>query len=386
MITRTEIEQLATYEQPEAPVISFYMNIDKGRPDEMKWNIRLKNLVNQIEGQRDRWSDAQWESIAADVERIRRFVGDQRVLGAVSVAIFASSAANFWQPYTFPTRTRNEVRVNHTAYVRPLFRLLDSAKPQCVALVSQDQGRVFLLWGAAGEVIEERGDLVSDIPRRHDQGGWSQANLQRRHDDAVRHHLKQTADMIFTLAQSVPFERLLIGGADTVTKEFQGLLHPYLRERLVATFSAPIAATPKTVQERVRPILQALEAQKQSDLVADVAEEVGQRDKGVAGLADTLEALRQGQVLTLVLAEDYTAAGHHCRQCDSLLTNHTGRCPHCGSDCEDVDDIVAAMVEQALGRGAQVYTISTPAALARLEPLGQVGALLRFAMKPVPAT
>ncbi|MFN8472410.1 MAG: Vms1/Ankzf1 family peptidyl-tRNA hydrolase [Anaerolineae bacterium] len=386
MITRTEIEQLAAYQHSVAPLVSFYMDLDKGRPDETKWSIRLKNLLGDLESSRGQWSDAEWESVASDAERIRAFVRDQRVAGGRGVAVFASSAANFWQTYTFPNRVGNYARVNHSAYVRPLVRMLDRYKPQCVVLVSQDQGRVFFLQGDTGETIEERGDLVSDVPRRHDQGGWSQANLQRRRNDAVHQHLKETADMAFTIFQQTPFEHLLVGGTDHVVNEFQTCLHPYLRDRLVATFSVPISASPKTVQERTRPILRALDTQQQLGLVERVEAEVGQRDMGVAGLADTLAALRQGQVLTLILGEDFAAPGQRCLDCGALTADVDGTtCADCGGHLVGVGDIVSDLVEQALEQDAEVRVIAAPAAMPRLQALGHVGALLRFAVRPAPA-
>ncbi len=387
MITRTEIEQLAGYQDSAAPLVSFYMDIDKGRPDENKWSIRLKNLLAGLEAGRGNWSDAEWESVTGDMERIRAFVRDQRVAGGRGVAVFASSAANVWQTYTFPNRVGNYARVDHSAYVRPLVRMLDRYKPQCVVLVSQDQGRVFFLQGDTGETIEERGDLVSDVPRRHDQGGWSQANLQRRRSDAVHQHLKETADMVFTIFQQTPFEHLLVGGTEPVVNEFQPCLHPYLRDRLVATFTAPISASPKTVQERTRPILRALDTQQQIGLVERVEAEVGQRDMGVAGLADTLAALRQGQVLSLILAEDLVAPGQRCVDCGALTTDTEEReCADCGGGLVAVADVVSDLVEQALEQDAEVRVIAAPAAMPRLQALGNVGALLRFAVRPTPAT
>ncbi len=380
MITRTEIEQLASYANPSAPVVSFYMNIDKGRPDEASWNVRLKNLLTRLGEKRVEWTDADWASVAADVERIRAYVRDQRVAGARGVAVFASSAGELWQSYAFPNRVGNDIRLGHSAYVRPLFRMLDRYQPQCVALVSKDQARIFLLVGDTGHTIEERGDILSDVPGRHDQGGPSQARLQRHHDDAVRHHLKKTADMVFTIYRQTRFERLLIGATDSLAAEFQDALHPYLRERLLGTVNIPMSASPKTVQDRVRPILRAMDAQSQQDVVERLAAEVAERDLGAAGLAHTLDALRQGQVQTLLVTEDYSAPGGRCDTCGAVFATSETVCPVCGGMVLAVEDVVSVAVEQALEQDARVLTITAPGAAARLEPLGRIGALLRFAV------
>lgn len=380
MITRTEIEQLTGYTNPSAPVVSFYMNIDKGRPDEASWHTRLKNLLARLEERRAEWTDADWASVAADEERIRAYVRDQRVTGARGVAVFASSAGDLWQSYAFPNRVGNDIRLGHSAHVRPLFRMLDRYQPQCVALVSKDQARIFLLVGDTGQTIEERGDILSAVPGRHDQGGPSQARLQRHHDDAVRHHLKKAADMVFTIYRQTPFERLLIGATDTVAAEFQDALHPYLRERLLGTVNIPMSVSPKAVQDRVRPILRAMDAQSQQDMVERLATEVAERDLGAAGLTHTLEALRRGQVQTLVVTEDYSASGGRCETCGAVVTTGETVCPVCGGMVVAVEDVVSVAVEQALDQGGRVLTVTAPGAAARLEPLGRIGALLRFAV------
>lgn len=386
MITRTEIEQLTSYANPAAPVVSFYMNIDKGRPDEASWNTRLKNLLARLEEKRADWTDTDWASVSADVERIRAYVRDQRVSGARGVAVFASSAGELWQTYAFPNRVGNDIRVGHAAHVRPLFRMLDRYQPQCVTLVSKDQARVFLLVGDTGQTIEERGDLLSDVPGRHDQGGPSQARLQRHHDDAVRHHLKKAADLVFTIFRQTPFERLLIGATDPIAAEFQEALHPYLRERLLGTMNIPLSVSPKTVQDRARPILRAMDAQRQQDMVERLANEVGERDLGVAGLEATLNALRHGQVQTLVVTEDYGAPGWRCDDCGTVFVTSHAACPECGGRLAEVEDVVSLMVEQAVEQDARVLMVSAPGAVAQLEPLGRVGALLRFAVPREAAT
>ena len=186
--------------------------------------------------------------------------------------------------------------------------------------------------------------------------------------------------------QVTPFVRLLVGGTETIVSEFQSLLHPYLRERFIGSFAIPISATPKTVQDRARPILRALDSQRQYDLVKQLEDQVNGGEMGVAGLDGTLEALRRSQVATLLMAENFSAPGQRCTQCDSLFSRASGQCPACGGRLVPLDDIAEEMVDQALGQDAQVVVVTSPAALTCLEPQGHVGALLRFAIQPTPET
>lgn len=374
MLSRIELEQLSRYRNPNYPVTSFFLNIDKGRPDELKYNIRLKNVLARAEELRNQWTKAQQDSIDQDLERIKSFVREQHVRGGSAVAVFACSADDFWHTYTFPHRLSNAIYFNHTPYVKPLFRLLDRFQPTVAVIVGKGKARIFLI---QGDTIQELSDISTPVPKRHDQGGWAQARLQRAHDEAVGHHLKITADQLFEVYQQTGFSKLVIAGTDPVVSEFKEYLHPYLKERLVGTFALGMTASPKTVKERTEELVREAEIREAEDLMRKLENEIGSGDLGVAGLRETLRAIQKGQVMTLLVNDGYTEAGKRCIRCGNLTLRAEPHCPYCGGKLELVADIVSEILDRAFEQDCEVKVLEDGIG-DRLKSLGHIGALLRF--------
>lgn len=97
---------------------------------------------------------------------------------------------------------------------------------------------------------------------------------------------------------------------------------------------------------------------------------------GAAGLEDTVYALQKGQVLTLLVNEDFEASGRRCTSCGSLCL--TDPCPFCGGSTELLVDVIETVVKRALIENCETRFITGENAL-RLAELGGIGALLRFA-------
>lgn len=378
MLTRREVEQLSSYHNEEYPITSFYLNVGKGGPDEGKYMIHLKNLMAQVEEQRDRWTKPQMESVEQDLDRIRAFVRDQVMRRGQSLAAFACSAAGFWRTYTFPRPVGNHIYVDHQPYVKPLLRLLEQYGRYCTVLVGKGKARIFLLHM---DEIQERSDIFGAVPGRHDQGGWAQARLQRHHDDRVMHHLKTTADQIFALFQEEDFAKLLVGGTEELVSQFQEYLHPYLRERLVATFPMGMTASAKKVQDQSLALVREIEERESAELMARLENEVGAHNMGVAGLGPTLRALQRGQILTLLVNEGFSAPGKQCTGCGHLTVWAEEQCPYCGEELQPMENIVDEIIDQAFALASEVKFMRGENR-ERLALLGDIGALLRYTMRP----
>jgi peptide chain release factor subunit 1 len=374
MLTRVELEQLASYSSPDFLVTSLYLNLDKGRPDEAKVQIRLKNVLAEVENRRDQWTRAQAESVDRDLEQIRAFIRDQLVRGGQGVVVFSCSGADFWQAYTFPQRVGNHVRFDHQPYTKPLFRWLTQYEATCSILIGKEKARIFLI---RGDEVTERSEIFSQVPKRHEQGGWAQARLQRRHDEAVGHHFKTTADQIFGLFQAEGFSKLLIAGPEELVSEFQNYLHPYLRERLVGTLPLSMVASAKTVRERTQAIVHEVAERENAELMDRLEEEAGAQNMGISGLAGTLQVLQKGQIQTLIVRDGFAEPGKQCTHCGHLTLHEESTCPYCGGSLVVKEDIIQELADRAFEQGCAVYFLDG-AAGNRLAKLGNVGALLRF--------
>ena len=100
---------------------------------------------------------------------------------------------------------------------------------------------------------------------------------------------------------------------------------------------------------------------------------VGAGTKATAGLVDTLAALNDRRVATLVLSDGYAESGWRCA-CGALAAKGP-QCPVDGEAMEHVADVLNDAVDAALGQGCHVEVC---VGNADLDVLGRVGALLRY--------
>jgi peptide chain release factor subunit 1 len=189
------------------------------------------------------------------------------------------------------------------------------------------------------------------------------------------HHLKETADKAFALLQGQDFDQLYVAGTDDVVSEFIEYLHPYLREKLAGTFPMEMVSTATEVQDQTMIAALKLGDQRHEELIASLRAEVHTGNLGAAGLEDTLHTLLKGQVLTLLVNDDFVAPGHRCTACG--LLSITSPCPFCGGDTEPLEDIVEYLVAEAFLRNCEIAFVEGDNR-EQLAQLGGIGALLRF--------
>jgi peptide chain release factor subunit 1 len=373
MFDKEEVKELLSYRDDENLIISFYYPLEKGEPTEEVGIVTLKNLINEAQEARGDWTSSQVKSVSEDLARIEHLVIEERVMSKGGLAVFACSATDLWKVYHLPDKVGPLLVVDHTTRMRPLIELINRHKLYSTVLVGKGRARVFLLNPAK---VEERSDIFGVVPGRHDQGGWAQARYQRHHDDHVMRHLKDSADQTFSLLQKEDFQRLFVAGTEELVSEFAEHLHPYLRDRLAGTFPMEMVASPKEVQEQTLKVASELREIYDEDAIEKLRGEVHTGNLGAAGLEDTLHALQKGQVLMLLINDDFSAPGRSCTGCGSLCL--IDPCPFCGAATEPLEDIIENIVGQAFIQNCEIRFIAD-ANKARLAELDNIGALLRFA-------
>jgi len=363
MLSRDQIQTLRGVRTDGQPVISLYVTFDRAEPDASKHLIALKNQIAQAK----EWQASARASLEADWARLQRLVSEERVRGAKSLAVFACHAADLWRVFRLETPVAGSAIIAARPHLSPLIRAFGAQVAYGAVLIDKSRARLFLL--RAGDV-EERVGVFDEIPKRHRQGGRSQAGLQRHHDEAVGHHLKNTSDKLVALFKAEGFAGLLVGGKEPLLSEFKGVLHPYLHERLVGTFTLDMTAAPKAVSQHTRKLIEGHTATR----IVQLADRLGGKT-GVIGLADTLHALQSGQVMALLVEEDYTASGSRCDRCGALSLEAHGRCRYCQGNLQALDDVVSAVIEEAFSRGYEIRFVPKRGVLNKR---GHIGAVLRY--------
>lgn len=372
-ITEDDIRSLAAFKGGDAPVTSVYLDVDGGR------HVRFQDVVHSAEAllKEALQKHDGHPSVAADIERVQAFVRGgldrSRTRGLV---VFSCSAQDFWRVVELPVPVRDQVVVNHSPCVRQLEAVVDEYERFGVLLADKQRARVFVY--ELGELVEST-ELLDSLPRGEDEDmglarGGGRDQLQQHASALVHQHLRHAADAAFRLYQDRGFERLIVGAPDEIASELESVLHPYLKERLEAKCHIPVNASDDEIRSAAHAVEAEVERRKEAELVARLRDAVGSNNRGVAGLDDTLKALVERRVDTLLVSHGYGHPGWRCPSCDHIC--RVGRsCPVCEAEMNAVDDVVEEAVEEALAQSCDVdFVVGN----ADLDVLGSIGALLRY--------
>jgi peptide subunit release factor 1 (eRF1) len=96
---------------------------------------------------------------------------------------------------------------------------------------------------------------------------------------------------------------------------------------------------------------------------------------GVIGLEETLNALRDGRVQTLLIRDGYRAPGYRCQGCGYLTANQLDACPFCEHPFDSIEDAVELAVHDVMKMNGDVEVLHNGLAS---QKLGEIGALLRY--------
>src|SRR3954447_3312336 len=228
----------------DSRVLSVFLNLD---PTEFATPpARASEISSVIDDAHRRVRDSDGLShdarkgLEEDVKRADSFLRGLSPKGAHGFALFACGAADLFEGIRLPRPIETRAVINDSPFVEPLVELVGSGGNWMVVLVNRQTGR--LLRGD-GHHFQELPAVQDNVHGQHSQGGWSQARYQRSVDDDVQDHLKNVADAVFLRFKRAPFDHLLLGGPTETLTDFEGKLHPYLRERLAGWIDIDVENT-----------------------------------------------------------------------------------------------------------------------------------------------
>jgi peptide chain release factor subunit 1 len=367
------LRRLATWSADGAPVSTLYLDVDGRRyPRKQDYLLRAEQLGHQLLKRSGGLPKSAAASVTKDVERMTGFLAGLERGPTRGVALFSCSAAGLWEEVLVPRPLADRATLADHPQVLPLEALVETYETFCTALVDREKARIFL--ARMGQIREER-DVFDDVPGRHDQGGWSQGRFQRHIDDHVGRHLKRVGDVLLRYFKRQGFDHLILGGPDETVPELERGLHDYLKQRVAARVTLPMAANLNDVLEKSLQVEEEIEVRREREIVEQVSAEAGAGRSGVTGLEPVLAALNDGRVDTLVVPFGFSSAGVRCPSC-GWLGLHGSVCPMCGSTAEPAPDVVESGVAKALEQGSRVQSLTLVNGDAD-RPF-DVGALLRF--------
>ena len=367
VITEDAIRGLATF-KGAAPVTSCYLDVDGRRL------LRQQDIEHELDtvlrGARARNDGS--APVRRDLERIERFVKDgfdrSRTRG---LAMFSCSDPELWHVVPLPVPVRTRVVVNSQPAVGELKSVVEQYDRFGVLLVDKQRARMFVF--ELGELVEHS-EHVDELPRDYDLRGHSERGDRSSHVDALAdQHARNAAGLAWSVFQRVGFDRFTAAAPEELVPHLRDLLHPYLRERYCGGINVSPTASLDDIRHAAADVEARVERDKEAELVGRLRDAVG-TGKGASGLPDTLAALAEHRVDTLLVSQGYAVDGWRCGSC-KLLAAKGRACSSCGAEMHAVSDVVEEAVETALMQSCRVEICVDNA---DLDVAGRIGALLRY--------
>jgi peptide chain release factor subunit 1 len=265
------------------------------------------------------------------------------------------------------------VVIERSPYVEPMVAAVGQRR-WAVLLVSRRDARMF---SGSSDALEERRSFHDDVHGQHDQGGWSQPRYERSVEKEVDDHLRRVAELLDRSSRRQRFDRLALGGPPEIVPRLEGMLSEEVRA-CVAEGRVEVdvsSANVDQVQAALAQLVEEDEKRLERDALDRLHAGVGAGGRGAGGAEDTLRALSERRVQTLLLAPDFDGRGHRCPTCGLLAADGDGQCPADGTALEDVEHLREAAVEAALAQDAEVMVVRHHPDLG---PFRGIGAVLRF--------
>jgi len=365
MLTDSALQELLTYASP-APVLSVYLNTDMAEGNADVYKLHLRTLLKEID-------------LPKDVAVILEYFEHERQWTGRSIAMFSSAPQGFFRAYPLAVPIRSRLFVGDQPYVKPLADILDAYAGYGVALVDKQGARLFLFH--LGELKEQEGFLGESV--RHTKRGGASSLLGRRGgtagqtrytEEVADRNIKDSVEFAVRFFDENRVRRILIGGTDDNVSRFRTLLPKAWQSLIVGTFAMSMNANHTEVQVHTMHIVQEAEHHREIRQIDQMITAAAKGGNGVVSIDDTLSAVHEGRVQTLIVKEGYRSMGYQCQGCGYLTTQQVQTCPFCGKDFAQIKDAVEMAVRRVMRDGGEVQIVRDDP---RLEKIG-MGGLLRY--------
>ncbi|WP_420643008.1 hypothetical protein [Candidatus Leptofilum sp.] len=366
MITQDQFQALLSFEPSEQKVLSLYLNTDSSEEPTEAIKLKAKNLLRQVSG------------LAADVQAVETYLNHSFDWKSPGLALFSSRGGDFFESFPTAVSFRNRLRVTPKPYLKPLGHLLEHYAHYGVILVDRVGARFFAYHlgtlqesnGFLGEEIQKlkQGRGSSAIGRRGGVGGGS------REEENARRNLRDAANAAVDFFGNKPIRRLFLGGTAENTAQFRELLPKQMQSCLVGSFVMDMNAGEHEVRTETLKLLQTANAEREKKLIKTLVGTSASGGAAVLGLDDTLEAISNRRVQTLLLSDGFQMPGYVDYNSGFVVAN-LAKSPLSDRELTAVDDVIDSAFTLSLNQGAHVEVIRDDP---DLENAGNIGALLRF--------
>lgn len=367
-----QLRELAVRQHFTGPFLSLY--IDTNRSDEQQRDrirVWMKDEARRIRedlggnGHKNR-------DVESEIGRIQSYLEESLKPETRGLAVFTCPSEDLFLPLQLPVPVQPHLSIGSRPHLRPLMELKYNYPPVVVVLVDAKSARVFEM--EFGQVLFELDHEHPDMPRRHDQGGWSQANMQRHVDEHVNRHHKDVAEMLSRLIDQNRVRAVVLSGQERNVANFRQFLPKRVEERVAGTLHLDIRSAAEEITRAAQEVVHRAQ-QKTAIEKLQFVEEAGQKNgRGALGIDGVVDAANQRRLESLFMTSTAHAQGWRCTKCGVLGHEIPLGCPVCGGTVVTLD-LVEELISAAEREDAKVEFVASGTLLDRYDGLG---AHLRF--------
>jgi peptide subunit release factor 1 (eRF1) len=364
MFSESTLRELLNFSAND-PVVSVYLNTEPSKGNADAHRARLRSLLKEV-------------SLKQDTEAIEEFFNHSYDWSGRSVAVFSSAPAGFFHFVRLSMPVEDELTIGPQPEIKPLLSLMDNYGGYGVVLIDKQNARLFLF--QQRELVEQQaisGEAVKHIKTGSNiltPPGGPQAR-SRTLDEVIERNMRELAELVMKDFDEKHVRRMIIGGSEENVAAFKGQLSKAWLSLVVGTFSISMNASLPEVLEKSISVNRKVEMEREDSQVEALVTSAAKESAAVVGLEDTLEAVSQGKVKTLVFTEGASAPGYWHRDC-GLLTSLAIKKHHaCPEPAVRVEDVIGLAATAVLKGGGDVEVVHPGTAL---DEHGKVGALLRY--------
>jgi hypothetical protein len=370
---KAHIRTLATLPETDAPVVSCFLGVARGRP------VRLFAFEERVRNFRDTMNRRERQDFENAVEPIRSFISAGLLGDSKGAAIFSCAGGQrFFLPLQFHVPLPDWVAVDTVPNIYHLIELRDTYDRYVVVLCSKEDVRIAAVnLGTVTKVLwKKRPELRKRLGRE-----WTKPHYQKHRGHHRLRFFREQAKLLEKLVGVGGYSHLILAGHPAATSRMREVLPNGVAARVVARLPASSKAPLADVVEASISAIVALEEQESQAVAEKLVQQRRTGGLATVGTNACLEALRQGRADVLVVTADYSPAPlRTCKVCH-LLREKVSRslaCPECGGEEWREFDPKEEMVRFAERTGCGVEVVNQSDALTRL---GGVGCFLRFSVE-----
>jgi peptide chain release factor subunit 1 len=361
------------------PVVTCYLKLEPRDRNRKKYLTKVKNRVKELEYALPslRWNKAQQDAIRADLHRILDWLSDPtRLPASQGLAIFASGGARLFDVRPLPRVHRSRLAVDRTPLVRELAASEEEFGKLFTVVLDRASALIWEVTAWEAKVVRK---VAAEVTRGGRFHGPSRYDLTGEHayhnriQNEKRRHLESVARQLFEVDRASPGHQIVLAGAGNDASALEPFLHSYLADRLIGVARMiPKDATPAAVHQLTMEVREAHGRASEHRHLEELTDGLG-TGWAVNGVRDTLRALGQGQVRTLLVDGEAAIPGFR-----SLAT---GRLAAGAVDLRTDGDVVPTLdviddaIEEALRQRVSLAVVYDDEARAGIDGLA---ALLRF--------